>query len=141
MNGYRNVIGIIVIGALAVFLSIAATKTPRLTKLGKAYLERLQLAFQNLKPQVQMFGRADFPRSQSLPGATFAGVDPVLLGVGVFGTGILAGTVYEDYNSVFQKAQNYASGGCGSSCGSGCSSGDGGGSSCGGGCGGCGGCG
>lgn len=145
MNGYSNVAGIVIISVIATFIAFAAAKLPRLTNLGKTYLERLQLAFDKLKHQTE--------RQLAEPGtagARFAGVDPLLLGVGVFGGAILAGTVYDDYNQVFQRAQNQTAAGgsscgsgCGTSCSSGssgssCSSGDGG-SSCGGGCGGCGG--
>ena len=145
MNGYSNVAGIVIIGVIAALITFAAAKLPRLTNLGKTYLERLQLAFDKLKYQT-----ARQLAEPGAAGARFAGVDPLLLGVGVFGGTILAGTVYDDYNHVFQRAQNQAaisSGSCGSGCGtscssgssgSSCSSGDGGGG-CGGGCGGCGG--
>ena len=140
INGYFNVFGIVIIAVIATIITFAAGRIPRLTSLGKTYLERLQLAFDKLKY------RTDRQTMQaSVPNAQFAAVDPLLLGVGVFGGAILAGTVYDDYNQAFQRAQNQAnasgSSGCGSACGSSCSSsgGDGGGSSCGGGCGGCGG--
>jgi uncharacterized protein (TIGR04222 family) len=138
MNGYTNVFGIIVISIIAVLLTFNVGKLPRLTELGKNYLERLQMTFEKLKYQTERR-----LAQTNAEGAQFAGVDPLLLGVGVFGGTILAGTAYDDYNQAFQRAQNQAtsgSGSCGSSCGSSCSSsgGDGGGS-CGGGCGGCGG--
>lgn len=147
-HGRMNVAGIVIIAVIATFISFAAARLPRLTNLGKTYLERLQIAFDRLQYQTER--QAMQPRAAS--GAQFAGVDPLLLGVGVFGGAVLAGTIYDDYNQVFQRAQNQAvasssscSSGCGTSCSSGssgssCSSGgDGGGSSCGGGCGGCGG--
>ncbi|HVE58180.1 MAG TPA: hypothetical protein VNB22_15210, partial [Pyrinomonadaceae bacterium] len=121
---------------------------PRVTKLGKAYLERLQTAFDNLKYTSQA---AYIASNQPMvaPQTSFAGVDPLLLSVGVFGSGILAGTVFDSYNQAFQRAQSASiaggsscSSGCGSCStggGSSCSSGGDGGSSCGGGCGGCGG--
>jgi uncharacterized protein (TIGR04222 family) len=144
INGYWNVFGIIIVFVILSIVAFAAGKTPRLTSLGKIYLERLQTAFENLKYQpARQIGQ---PTASG--GPVFAGVDPLLLGVGVFGGAILAGTAFDDYNQAFQRAQNQAAasaggGGssCGSACGSSCSSGggDGGGSSCGGGCGGCGG--
>ena len=141
LNGYTNVVGLIIIAATATFITFRVARVPRLTALGKIYLERLQIAFDKLKYQTER--QAVQP---NVAGAQFAGVDPLLLGVGVFGGAILAGTVYDDYNQAFQRAQTQTAGSssCGSSCGSSCSSssggGDGGGSSCGGGgCGGCGG--
>lgn len=137
LNGYRNVFGIVIIALISTIIAFAVARAPRLTALGKTYLERLQIAFDKLQYQTErQMAQANAP--------AFAGVDPLLLGVGVFGGAILAGTVYDDYNQAFQRAQNQtASGGsCGSSCGSSCSSssgGDGGGGGCGGGCGGCGG--
>jgi uncharacterized protein (TIGR04222 family) len=146
-HGRYNIILLIIFTIVGLLIANAVAKLPRLTKLGKAYLERLQAAFDNLKYTSQA---AYIPSNQArvAPPTTFAGVDPLLLSVGVFGAGILAGTVFDSYNQTFQRAQasSFASGsscssGCGScSSGSGGSSGDGGGgSSCGGGCGGCGG--
>lgn len=147
-HGKWNVFGIIIVGSIGAFLAWSFLYLPRLTKLGRAYTERLQLAFENLKIQAQKnFAASNAPKT--MPQAAFAGVDPLLLSVGVFGTGILAGTLYSEYNTAFTKAQHSAvvtsscSSGCGScssgssscnsgsSCSSGCSSG------CGGGCGGC----
>lgn len=146
-NGYFNVFGIIAVAVIGTLITFAAARLPRLTKLGKTYLGRLQMAFDKLKYQTQqqIYQPADAPKV--LPSAQFAGVDPLLLGVGVFGGAVLAGTIYDDYNHAFQRAQNQSSGGssgCGSACGSSCSSSSGGGDSggsdgggCGGGCGGC----
>jgi uncharacterized protein (TIGR04222 family) len=137
LHGYSNVFGIVLIGIVAALITFAAAKVPRLTRLGKTYLERLQRAFDNLQYRTE---REIVQTNAS--SAQFAGVDPLLLGVGIFGGSILAGTIYNDYNEAFQRAQNQAAGssGCGSACGSGCSSSSGGdGGGCGGGCGGCGG--
>lgn len=144
----------ILLSAIGVTALVVVGKLPRITRLGKLYLERLNLAFSDLKYRSQ----APYIRgaeSPSLQSASFAGVDPLLLSVGLFGSGILAGTVFSDYNTAFQRAQSEAarrgsSGGCGSagcgscssssgsSCSSGsCSSGGCGGGGCGGG--GCGG--
>lgn len=135
-NGHWNIFGLVFVTMIGLFVLSLAAKMPRLTKLGKEYLKRLQLAFERLKPSNH------FPAETSdAPSAAFAAVDPFLLSVGVFGGAALAGTVYSDYNLAFQKAQNHS---VGSSCSSGCgscssSSGGDGGSGCGGGCGGCGG--
>jgi len=150
-HGYFNFFLTIVFGAIGlIIVFVSASYLPRLTKLGKAYLERLQLAFDNLKYEAQ---KPYIPSNepQVVPQTTFAGVDPLLLSVGVFGSAILAGTVFDSYNHAFNRVQQQnaansssCSSGCGSSCsagGSSCSSGDSGsscsgGSSCGGGCGG-----
>jgi len=147
--GRTNVIFLILLTLIGLFLINYISRLPRITKLGKAYLEKLQIAFDNLKYTSQA-GYLKNDMSRSVPAKSFAGIDPILLSVGVFGGGFLAGTVFDSYNQAFQKAQNsvYTGGsscgssGCGtctssSSCsgGSSCSSG----SSCGGGCGGCGG--
>jgi uncharacterized protein (TIGR04222 family) len=138
LNGFTNVWGLIIIGAIGVFLIAVFGKLPRQTKLGKKHLERLQIAFDRLKNTSQFININQPGNSQP----TFASVDPLLLSVGVFGGTVLAGTMYDDYNHAFQKAHN-----TGSSCGSGCGSSsdssggsDGGGGGCSsGGCGGCGG--
>lgn len=136
-NGSWNVFGIVVMGIVGTVILLIAGHLPRLTKLGANYLERLQLAFERVKPSNHFPAEANYA-----PSATFAAVDPFLLSVGVFGGAALAGTVYSDYNRTFEKAQNNSAGGssCGSGCGSssscsssGCGSGCGGG--CGGGCG------
>lgn len=149
--GIYNFVGLIIMGAIGLVIALSIANLPRITRLGKAYLERLQLAFDNLKYEAQKnYIPSGEPRT--VQQTTFAGVDPLLLSVGVFGGGILAGTMFDDYNQTFQRAQNQSvnSSSCGSACGTGCSSSDssGGsscssgsscGSSCGGGCGGCGG--
>lgn len=146
VHGHFNFIFTIILSLVGVIVIASFINLPRLTKLGKAYLERLQLAFENLKLEAQApyIPNGHF---QGAPRTAFAGVDPLLLSVGVFGSAILAGTIYDSYNHAFSRAQNQSmasgsacSSGCGScSTGSSCSSGDSGGSSCsscGGGCGG-----
>ena len=148
-NGYSNVIGIVVITFIGLFVLGITANMPRLTKLGQTYLERLQLAFDRIRPSNH---NADIYK-QNASSSNIAAVDPFLLSVGVFGGAALAGTIYSDYNRAFERAQNQSaasSSGCATGCGSSscsssngsssssCSSGDGG-SSCGGGCGGCGG--
>lgn len=130
VNGHFN-IGLLIVFAIAgLILALIFGRLPRVTKLGNLYIERLRLAFGNLGKTVAGDARQNLQTGS-------AAIDPMLLSVGLFGTGILAGTVYSDYNDAFRKSQG--SDACGSGCGScsssGCSSGDGGG----GGCGGCGG--
>lgn len=148
--GNFNFIFTIVFAAIGITVLLGVGRLPRIAKLGKQYLERLNLAFSDLKyrSQAPYIRNAESPSLQS---ASFAGVDPLLLSVGLFGSGILAGTVFSDYNTAFQRSQTeeakrQSGGGCGSagcgscssSSGSSCSSGgDGGGGGCGGG--GCGG--
>lgn len=143
LHGYYNIIFLIIFLIAGLLIARAVAKIPRVTKLGKAYLERLQAAFDSLKYSSQAAYRQFNPTPA--PQTTFAGVDPMLLSVGVFGSAVLAGTVYDHYNQAFQRSQAASSSGscggsaCGSSCGStsSCSSSDGGGgSSCGSGCGG-----
>ena len=150
-HGSYNIIFLIIFCIVGLLIAKKVAGFARLTGLGKAYLERLQLAFDNFKLEAQRPYIAS-SEHRVAPPASCAGVDPLLLSVGVFGAGILAGTIFENYHQTFLKAQQYSainsgscSSGCGSSCSSGgsdggssCSSGDGG-SSCGGGCGGCGG--
>ncbi len=143
LHGYYNIAFLIIFLIAGLLIARAVAKIPRVTKLGKAYLERLQTAFDSLKYSSQAANRQFNPTAAAQ--TTFAGVDPLLLSVGVFGSAILAGTVYDNYNQAFQRSQAASAssgGGCGSACGSSssssssCSSSDGGGSSCGGGCGG-----
>jgi uncharacterized protein (TIGR04222 family) len=148
VHGYYNIIFLIIFIILGLVFARAVSKLPRLTKLGKAYLDRLQTVFDNLKYTSQA-GYIPSNEARIAPQTSFAGVDPLLLSVGVFGSGILVGTVFDSHNQAFQRAQNYqstngsscGSAGCGSSCSSSSDSGSScsGGSSCGGGCGGCGG--
>jgi uncharacterized protein (TIGR04222 family) len=141
-NGYSNIFGIILVTLIGMLVLAWAKKMPRLTRLGEAYLERLQFAFQRLKAADQTLKLND---SQPAGATAFSAIDPLILSVGVFGGSILAGTVYNDYNEAFQKAQNHSSvnsSSCGSGCGSAsCSSGgdSGGSTGCSSGCGGCGG--
>ena len=149
LHGHYNIILLIIFTIAGLVIARAAAKLPRVTRLGKAYLDRLQTAFDNLKHTSQA---AYIQSNQAMPApqTTFAGVDPLLLSVGVFGSGILVGTIFDNYNQAFHRAQvssnsggSSCSSGCGSSCSSAssCSSGSScsGGSSCGSGCGGCGG--
>ncbi len=135
-HGRSNVLFLIIIGIIGLIVVHFFAKPARVTKLGKSYLAQLETAFDRLRTQVQY-------AKPVVPSATFAGVDPILLSVGIFGSSILAGSMYNDHNEAFQKSQagSWSGSSCGSGCGSSsCSSGGDGGSSCGGGgCGGCGG--
>jgi uncharacterized protein (TIGR04222 family) len=143
--GSFNIIFAIIITAVGFIIALTMGKMPNVTKLGKQYLDRLNLAFSDLKYRSQAPYIGENAQRPALAEGGFAGVDPLLLSVGIFGTGILAGTAFSGYNDTFARAQKeqqgaWSGGGCGSSCGSSCSSGSGGsscGSSCGGGCGGC----
>lgn len=146
MHGYYNIAFLIIFLIAGLLIARAVGKMPRVTKLGKAYLERLQTAFDSLKYSSQAAYRP-FSQAQTAPQTTFGGVDPLLLSVGVFGSAVLAGTVYDNYNQAFHRSQAASNSGgssCGSACGSSCSSSTsscsssdgGGGSSCGSGCGG-----
>ena len=72
-TGHFNVILLIIFAVVGSLIAVAVAKLPRITKLGKAYLDRLQLAFDNLKYQAQA---AYIPNGekQGAPQATFAGV-------------------------------------------------------------------
>lgn len=148
-RGRTNVFFLILIGAAAIFLLFKACRSPRLSRRGRAHLERLRTAFDRLKGAGTVLSEtastADERGGHSYPG----GLDPSLLALGVFGVAALAGADHSNYTRAFShstaKADTSGSS-CGSSCGSSDSSsggdssgGDGGGSSCGGGCGGCGG--
>lgn len=128
--GKSNVTLLIIFALVGLIIAYFVSQLSRISKLGKAYLERLQFAFDNLKYQSQA-GYIPNGQRRGVPQSAFAGVDPLVLSVGIFGSGILVGTVFDNYNQAFQR-NHQSAGSCGSGCGSSCSSGDGGGSSCGG---------
>lgn len=130
LSGHFNVGFTIIMAIISLVIFLALAKTPRLSNLGKRYIERIQQAFEALKSKVQT------PVSSGSPAPAFGAVDPFLLAVGVFGVASLSGTMYHEYEQAFHRANVSSGGSCGSGCGSSCSSGDGGGG-CGGGCGGC----
>lgn len=144
LYGNFNFVFTIFLAAVGIGVVLAIGKLPRMTRLGKLYLDRLYLAFRDIKFKSQRPYLKNAAEPVPTRPATVAGVDPLLLSVGLFGSSILAGTVFGTYNTAFQRAQqeegkratDSGSGGCGSgACGS-CSSDSGGGSSCssGGGC-------
>jgi uncharacterized protein (TIGR04222 family) len=162
-RGRFNIIFLVLLAAVGVFLVFKVSNFPRLTSRGRAYLERLQMAFERLKHRAAgspapAYAAPTQAGTQGVApvggdGAVLAAYDPTLpLLVGLFGVGALAGTQFDFFQQSFRRsALAGGSGGsnspsCGSACGSSdsSSSSDGGsscssGSSCGGG--GCGGCG
>ncbi len=120
----RNNVGFLIVlaivGTIAVFIA-SALALPRVSRRGRAYLDRLRLAYGSLKTNLSM---AEQPTPD------------MLLAVSLFGFGVLSGTAYNDLNLAFARAAS--GGGCGAGCGGG-GGGCGGGGCGGGGCGGCGG--
>lgn len=159
LKGHHNVWFLVIMCAVSLLIlaGVCRVRTSRLSRRGRMYLDTLQTAFALLKDDRRRAGKAA-RRDTAQPAQTtqtaeaFGAYDPsLLLLVGAFGLGGLAGTSYESYRKQFAPAyQTNLDGGWGassaSSCGGGsssCSSSSCGGSSCGGGCGGggCGGCG
>jgi uncharacterized protein (TIGR04222 family) len=128
-NGHLNVLILIGLLVVTVVIFILLAKTKRLSALGESYVNSLQTAFDRLR-NVKSLNSA-----QINPQSTFGAIDPTLLAVGLFGTSVLIGSNYSQYEDAFHRSSATSS--CGSGCGSSsCSSGSGDG---GGGCGGCGG--
>jgi uncharacterized protein (TIGR04222 family) len=119
IKGRYNIGFLILIAICSVILLILFCRPPRLSRLGRDYLRRLQEVFERLKPSVSN-----------------ASDTTLLLLVSVFGLNVLSDTYYSSLNQMFSKSSS-GSGGCGGGCGGG--SGCGGGGCGGGGCGGCGG--
>lgn len=104
----------------------------KLSSRGKRYLANLRTAFAELKSGVSV-------SNQPFAGQAGFATSPMLLGAGLFGLGVLAGSEYEPFRRMYSRGagDSGSSSGCGSSD-SGSSSGSGG-DGGGGGCGGCGG--
>ena len=124
-TGHSNVGFLLVMGIASLVGLYYVCRPPRLSSRGRAYLQRLESAFEGLK------GRAS--------AGNFAATDPtLLLLVGIFGVKMLAGTPYAYYQEIFTPRWSWGGGGVGGvpggvwvgGCGGGCG---------GGGCGGCGG--
>jgi uncharacterized protein (TIGR04222 family) len=135
-RGHTNVGFLILMAVVSQLVLAVACRPARLTRRGRQYLHRLQLAFDRLKLQV----RAPLRDLAAAGPAVAAPADPsLLLLVGLFGVPALAGTGYDYYPQLLSppaSSSGCSSGTSSSSCSSSsCSSG----SSCGGG-GGCGGC-
>jgi uncharacterized protein (TIGR04222 family) len=121
-KGRTNIGFLVVMLILGTVGAILVSKAPRISRRGKAYIEKLRVRYSRLKV--------------GLTGLTHAIDDPALIfAVALFGITTLEGTPYSNLVTTFRQATSQAgasSGGCG---GSGC----GGGGCGGGGCGGCGG--
>ena len=116
-KGKTNVGFLIFMGVLGAIAAVLVTKAPRISRRGKAYINKLQARYIQLKAGIS--------------GLTQAIDDSALIfAVALFGLRTLQGTPYQTLVSMFGQATP-SSGGCG---GGGC-----GGGGCGGGCGGCGG--
>jgi uncharacterized protein (TIGR04222 family) len=139
-KGHGNVAFLCILGVVGVILlGVACTVLPRASHLGKAYLQRLKLAYTGLMDRGLRGGEPAFAMGvagePSRPGKVKAATaySDCLLSLGVFGIASLAGTSMAELNTLF--ARGASSGGCGAGCGGGGCGGGG----CGGGCGGCGG--
>jgi uncharacterized protein (TIGR04222 family) len=146
-KGHTNVAFLCILGIGGVIaLAVTCLALPRLSRLGKAYLEQLKLAYDGLKSQVHPVGSLESPLTWANdPGNRgrlqhASAYSDCLLMVGIFGVASLADTPLSDVTTMFKQGAS-ASGGCGGGCGGG--GGGCGGGGCGGGCGGggCGGCG
>jgi uncharacterized protein (TIGR04222 family) len=143
-QGHYNVALLGVLGICGVIqLAMVCLLRPRVSHLGKAYLERLKLAYGGLKSQVHPIGSltsaltmADDPGARGKLQSASAYSDCLLM-VGVFGVASLADTPLSDLTTMFKRSTS-STGGCGGG-GGGCGGGGGGGGCGGGGCGGCGG--
>jgi uncharacterized protein (TIGR04222 family) len=125
-KGKTNVFFLIMMGIASLVALVRLCWPRRVTRAGRQYLDSLQARYDRLGPG-NWLGDEKVAK---------LGPDPtLLLAMGLFGTGILAGTQYDFFSTMFQKAQagGWYGGGCGAGCGGGC-----GGGGCGGGCGGCG---
>ncbi len=149
-KGHHNVGLLIVFGGVGlVALALACLVLPRTSRLGRAYLQELKLAYGDLKSQVHPIGgKGSALTMAGDPGARGKLQDRAvysssLLMVGIFGMASLVDTPLSDLTTMFKQGRS-STGGCGAGCGGaggGCGGGGGGcgGGGCGGGCGGCGG--
>ena len=106
-QGHFNVLFLLLMGLVASAILIWVCKPPRLSKRGKEYVAGLEQAFSGLKESGTIV---------SLSASTH---DPaLLLSVGLFGVGVLAGTPFGYYEEMFHKgaAGNSFVGGCGGGC-------------------------
>lgn len=124
-KGRTNVGFLIALWVIGMIVVLVMARTPRLSRRGRQHLADWRVAFDHFK--------------SGAPQAQAGAVNPaLLLAVGVFGVGVLAGGPLDPYRRMF--ASSSSEGSVVASCGSSGSSSDGGGSGCGGGgCGGCGG--
>ncbi len=124
-KGKTNVGFLFVIAILGIFAVRFVTRTPRVSRRGKAYIQKLQTRYSRLKYEI-----IGLTNAVDESGLIFA--------VALFGIPVLQGTAYSNLVPTFRQATAATSaGGCG---GAGCGGGGCGGGGCGGGgCGGCGG--
>ena len=140
-KGHTNVAFLCILGLLGVvFLAVVCMGLlPRISLLGKAYLERLKLAYGGLKDPFQLGDVRDIAgelgeREKAQAARAYS---DALVMLGIFGLDVLCLTSLSDLNTMFARGAS-SGGGCGGACGGG--GGRGGGGGCGGGgCGGCGG--
>lgn len=128
-KGRQNVGFLFVLGITGAVAVLVAARLPRLTGQGKAYLDRLCLAFEDWPARI-----AGSPEAVTDPAAVMA--------IALIGLPALAGTTMQAaWQPLMPKAEvsGCGVGGCGGSSGAGCGGGGCGGGGCGGGCGGCGG--
>lgn len=145
VHGSYNILFLIAFMVVSCFVFWFLGKTKRLSLRGKKYLESLQSAFEKLRDNPNI---ARQYYSSSMP--ILNTVDPMLLAMGIYGTSVLVGNGYTDFEMAFNKVSKdkeatsatSCSSGCGSSCGGGwfssssCGSGGSSCSSCSSGCGG-----
>ncbi len=144
-RGHYNLMFLILLAIVGVIaLAVACLALPRLSHRGKAYLERLKLAYDGLKSQVHPVGSQNSSLTWAAdPGArgrlqNAPAYSDCLLMVGIFGMASLADTPLSDLTAMFKRGTSNT-GGCSGGCGGGGGGCGGGGGGCGGGGGGCGG--
>lgn len=115
-NGRTNVGLLILLGTVGVAVVTAGSSPGRLSRRGRAYVQRLQERYQGLRARLR-----NLDQSVDDTGLVYA--------VALFGFAVLEGTPYAGLAASFRQASS----------GSGCGGGGCGGGGCGGGCGGCGG--
>ncbi len=124
-NGHRNVGFLVLFAAIGLIAQgIVCFARPRASRLGKAYLEQLKLAYDGLKCRVHPVGgglspltMADDPGTRGMLRDRSAYADCLLM-VGIFGMGSLADTPLADVTKLFKQGR-VAEGGCGAGCGGG----------------------
>jgi uncharacterized protein (TIGR04222 family) len=149
VKGHSNVAFLCILGllGLVVLAVVCLAFLPRVSQLGKAYLERLELASGRVKDPFQLGCDLDLASDiaseageREKAQAARAHSDGLLL-LGIFGIEALYFTPLSELCTMFARGTS-SGGGCGGACGGGgggCGGGGGGGGCGGGGCGGCGG--
>ena len=126
INGHTNVLLLLIFGGVgASILGATCMRGPRLSRLGKAYLERLQTAYINLKDQLKTDGKLaqawDDVSEERSRGKREVAINhsDCLLMVGIFGVASLADTPLADLKTMFAQGAASSGGGCGAGCGGG----------------------